>query len=629
MFRRQPKAVSTSLPCILALVGLIAGSGLSACLTNDRGVAHGKFRHITLLATNDIHGHVEAETIESGPEQGKLRGGLAYFGGIVKSIRAGLRTQHGINADVIVLDAGDQFQGTLLSNFSEGELVFDAMNSVGYDAAVPGNHDYDFGPKGWLDDRVTASTSQNPREVIELLVRRARFPLISANTYLKSSIQDYHHRPVNVESSYCKPSADDDAINFALAQVPAFLQPYVVKEVAGVRVALIGLDNPATPLTTTAGNVTDLCFRDPYETYRDIRKTLEGKADIFVLIIHDGNTSGEAGMTALVERISKIETPTGHALHAVIAGHTHQSNNVTVEAKEHKIPAIQSEHSANKFGRIDLVWNTETKTTDATQMRQFAALEMKHGDCDSRALRTGFCTIIDGQVAYENSTVVPDRDILRLTARAREALAPVARRVMGVAETKLKVDRISESPLANVLTDSFRAASNADVAFLNTGGIRTAIPAGTVTYEQLFEVLPFANHGLVIGPMKTSQLLGLLQRSIETCGSYGALMQSGLRVVFARDCQTGTRDPAARLLHVETVTGEVILDVASGRRTTDIRQFTVATLDFLASGGSGFDGFRGTPLLQDLGIIREVLADEFAIHPVRWTGELDGRWKQQ
>jgi 2',3'-cyclic-nucleotide 2'-phosphodiesterase (5'-nucleotidase family) len=210
--------------------------------------------------------------------------------------------------------------------------------------------------------------------------------------------------------------------------------------------------------------------------------------------------------------------------------------------------------------------------------------------------------------------------------KARRTIAPLAERRLGHADRELTVDRVKESPLADAITDAFREACDAEVAFVNTGGLRTAIPAGEVTYEHLFRVIPFNNHGVVIGPMSTDQLLALLQRSVETCGTYGSILQSGLKVSFRHQCDGKGVDKSAKLIHVETVAGEVLFDASRSFVPTN-RSLKVATLDFLAAGGSGYDGFKGVPLIKDLGIIREVLARRFERKPAHWTGAMDGRWQ--
>src|SRR5215471_997555 len=114
---------------VVAMMGYVAASAFSACTAQPS--------QITILATNDIHGGIEPNQLGDGSKEG----GLAAFSGTVRAIKAGLKRKFGDQAGVLVLDAGDQFQGTLISNHNEGRLVFQAMSQAGYDVAITGNHD--------------------------------------------------------------------------------------------------------------------------------------------------------------------------------------------------------------------------------------------------------------------------------------------------------------------------------------------------------------------------------------------------------------------------------------------------------------------------------------------------------
>jgi len=604
-------------------------------------------RLITLLSTNDIHGGVEPTR----GSDGVMAGGLAFFSGAVKAIKTGLHNKYGNQSGVLVVDGGDQFQGTLVSNYNEGQLVFQAMNEAGYDAAVPGNHDYDFGPTGWLDDKVVpGSGDQNPKGALERLVRIAKFPLISANTYLIDSLVNASGRVLEVSNSGCRPKAGQGAVDWKKARQPDFLKPYLLKEVGGVRVALIGLDNVGTPSTTTIENVTDLCFRDEKETYLEVVEELQGKADLFVLVLHNGNSINQFSASDLVRDIQASAGGSKPVLHAVIAGHTHFVNNTRIQ----NVPIVQSGSGGEMFGRVDLIWDAKAGRVKTDKTRTFAGVRMLPERC-TPAIQS-FCSSQgpsqdpsqDGDqgftpvqelnpsargVSYEGVPVVTDLKVLDLIREARKEVDVLAKRKIGHADGVIRRDRIAESPLSNAMTDAFRKVSGAEIATLNTGGLRDQIEAGDVTYEDLFKVLPFSNRGVIVAPMTRDQLIGLLEKSIRTCDAYGALMQSGLKVVFEKDCAKRNKngvDPEARLLHVESLSGEVIYDVTLLPDFTEnaTRVFEVATLDFLASGGSGYDGFKGIPIRKDLGIVREALTEGFLLEPARFSTQIDGRWKE-
>ena len=119
-----------SLRCATLLA--VCGSTLGFVLTTAAAAA----AEITLsiVGTNDLHGHLFTD------DQG--RGGLTVLGGYVDNLRA---TRAADGGAVLVLDAGDTFQGGSESNLSEGLMVVDAYNAIGYTALAVGNHDFDFG----------------------------------------------------------------------------------------------------------------------------------------------------------------------------------------------------------------------------------------------------------------------------------------------------------------------------------------------------------------------------------------------------------------------------------------------------------------------------------------------------
>ena len=603
----------------LAVMGCVAALAVSGCAA--------KPTQITILATNDIHGGIEPNVSKDGP----IEGGLAAFSGTVQAIKAGLKRKLGDQAGVLVVDAGDQFQGTLISNYNEGQLVLQAMSQVGYDVAITGNHDYDFGPLGWLDDEVTPTTvDKDPRGALKAALSYARFPLVSANTFMRSSLRDALGNQVKVDQQGCDPVAEagqpPPVIDWSQVTTLEFLKPYLIKEVGGVRVALIGIDNVFTPTTTTSANVSDLCFGREADAYLRVRAQLDGKADVFILLIHDGNADTQ-GLSTLVQALMSSSHPAhGAVVDAVVSGHTHYTYNLTVAG----VPVIQSGANGKAYGRIDLFYDPKLGGVDRSKTKSYAGVETFLTKCANEA--RDFCAVdpTSKAVMYEGALFQNDDAIVQLIAKERQQIAPLAGQVLGKATAEIAVDRIGESPLADTLTDLLRQISMADVALMNTGRIRSPLEPGDVTYEEFYRVIPFNNHGVVIGPMQASSLLKALARSAESCDDFGALMQSGLKVEIQKDCnppsgKVGT-DTNAKLMHVETLGGKVLLDAAAPPTAGDDPVLTVATLDFLAAGGSGYSMLKGVPQIKDLGIIREAMKDFLAKAPATFTPVIDGRW---
>ncbi len=590
---------------------------------------------ISILHTNDIHGNVEPTELKkppTDPDLYKSYGGMSFWAGVVKAIREGINNKYGQNAGVLLLDAGDQFQGRLISNYNEGQLVFSLLNKIGYDAITPGNHAYDLGPLGWLDDRVTPETpDQNRRGALIKLRAMSSFPFLSANTYFRDSLFDKHGRPVGWDDEI-----NEGQINWARARRPEFLQPYIIKNIADVRVAVIGMDHYRTSSQTTADNVEDLFFRNPVSSYLETRAFLQNKADIFILVFHGGNTIGENEASDLAQQILSVKKKSygisGPTLDVLIGAHTHFINHDFVK----NVPVLQSASNMRRYGRVDLVWDKTKKKLVLNKMRTFAGVPLLFDSCPkpvqylcSAEKKKSTSGRVSWILKYEGVKVNMIRNVYRLIAQAKRDVAPLARQKLGWSNGTIWRSRIKESPLSNALTDALREVADAEISMLNTGGLRDVIDKGVITYEDLFQVLPFSNHGMTITPLPVKKLFDILNRSIKSCGRYSVLMQSGLKVIFSQDCRNAQDgvDYNAKLQKVETVDGEILYDRKNNIEPPTGRVFKVATIDYLLSGGSGYTDFIGVPVVQDLGILREVLVEKFIEEPANFKEELDSRWR--
>ncbi len=570
---------------------------------------------LSILGTNDIHGSIAPKKMKSG----EPIGGMAFWAGAVRAVREGVSKRYGERGGVLVLDGGDQFQGSLLSNYSEGALMFSLMNDVGYDAIVPGNHDYDFGPEGWLIDQVIPGQSGDPRGVIKKLSNTAHFPMLSANTYKKSTLKAVDGKEAEVNSIGCE---SKDILDWTTAERPEFLQPYVIKTVAGLRVAIIGLDNPSTPSTTTPANVSDLCFRTAFDEYKRIRTELEGQADLYVAVIHDGDINQDKNLSSLLESITSWRED---GVDAVIGGHTHTVNRIEKKG----VYAIQSGSYGDAFGRIDLVIDSITKKVIKEKTRVAAGALLLSQSCDKKI--DSFCEEVpEEKITYECEGVSELPSAVEKINLAQAELTPLAGKILGTADAPITKNRDSESALMNFITDTYRKASGADIALVNTGGIRVNIEPGVFTYENLFQISPFNNRAVILAPMKVSTLVKIMDRSARACGKHGAVLGSGIRVVYRRgDCKDAVDglDPTGGVVSIRLDDGTLIYDgTDTSNPIVNERDLRVATLDFLEAGGSGYIFFKEAPRAADIGIFREVLVDELSKNPGKISAKIDGRF---
>jgi len=197
---------------------------------------------ISIVGTNDLHGHVEA---------------LPVLGGYLRNLRAARARDGG---GVLLVDAGDMFQGTLESNLGEGAGVVHAYNALGYDAAAIGNHEFDFGPVG--EAATPRAPGDDPRGALKQRAAEARFPLLAANLL--------------------------DGATGEVVRWPN-VRPWTVVEAAGVRVGIVGVTTMSTPRTTQAANFEGLRLAPLVPAITDAARAAQAAgAAVVVVTAHAG-----------------------------------------------------------------------------------------------------------------------------------------------------------------------------------------------------------------------------------------------------------------------------------------------------------------------------------------------------
>lgn len=214
------------------------------------------------------------------------------------------------NPFTVTVSAGDNFNGSALSNSLYGEPVAIMLNNLGIVASAIGNHEYD-----WGTDKF--STWKNTMGA----------PFLAANIY-------------NTETN--KP------VDYAL--------PYIIKDIQGTKVAFIGLTTQETAYKTKPENVKGLEFKDPVVTAREYVKIVkEEGADIVILLTHIGTfqdtKTGVITFEEGTEKLASIKNVDG-----IITGHTHQS----VAGTFNNIPVVQGYYNGRSLGVLSFTVDTDT-----------------------------------------------------------------------------------------------------------------------------------------------------------------------------------------------------------------------------------------------------------------------------
>lgn len=544
-----------------AFVLLVVVSGCTTAAGPRTGPRPADTVTISVVGTADLHGAVMGTN---------TRGGLALFGGYVRNLRAARASDDGA---VLLVDAGDMFQGTLESNINEGAAVIAAYNALGYHAAAIGNHEFDFGPAG---ERVSpGSAADDPQGALKARAAEARFPLLAANVVDRSSGAPVSWRNV---------------------------APSTLLEIAGVRVGVVGVTTESTPGTTLAANLMGLAIAPLAQTIvREAERLRARGAAVVVVAAHAG---GRCREWRDPDDLSSCD-PDGEIFRAarslppglvdvIVGGHTH----VRVAHRVAGTTIIQAGVRGAAFVRADIL--VERRTRAVSSVRLFPPQEV----CRRVDRTTGTCGEAEGTDAvlvdavYEGRPVVPDDAVAA-------ALEPAIRRVEALKNTSLGVvvdeplprEPLAESALGNLLTEAVRmSVPGTDVVLLNGGGIRTPLPAGELTYGRLFEVFPFDNR-LVTLTMRGEQLRRIVAHNLQATNPGTEIIAlAGVRVGAA--CEGST-------LYVR-------LSRPSGAPITDAEQVRVTTVDFVASGGDGLLGPAGAlqPLHPDANspLLRDVVA---------------------
>ena len=490
---------------------------------------------ISIVTTNDLHGHVES---------------LPMLGGYLRQLRA-VREREG--GAVLLVDAGDMFQGTLESNLSEGAAVVAAYNALKYDAAAVGNHEFDFGPAG---PAAVASAADDARGALKARAAEAKFPILMANV---------------VEESTGAPPAWPN------------MPPSVVLDVMGVKVGVIGVTTENTAKTTIAANFVGLKVTPLKDAVAREAEALRGQgAEVIVALAHAGGTCRSfddpadlRSCTMSDELFALADTLPRGTIDVLVGGHT----NTGLAHLVNGIAVVEAFNYGKAFGRVDVTFDPKTrKLVSATPLPpKEMCLSNTQGKC--KATR------------YEGSDdpVKADPAIEAVLLPSRQATEKLEAEPLGVTvEQFLWRANVEESALGNFMTDQMRKARpDADVAISNGGALRADLPLGPMTYGHLYRAFPFDNT-FATGTMSAADLAQILAKNLTGPGPI--LTMSGLRA------QASCSGP----------TLEVTLTREDGSPIVGSTMLRVVTSDFLSTGGDGLLGVRDFVIEAEQ--IREAIA---------------------
>ncbi len=403
---------------------------------------------VSVLHTTDLHGHILPTTDYSGRPD---LGGLARC---ATQIRQWL----GENANAALIDIGDVYQGTEEGLSTHGLAMIRLLNALGYDGWVVGNHDFDWGMK-----------------VLQGAMQASVMPVLSANS--------------------------------RMAAGESRLQPYFVKEVAGFRLAFVGLTTPGLSSWLPPEDCSGFDVLDPIETLQRVMPEVTAQKPDAVIV------TGHMGLTRRDDFANRVGalTQAFPQLTACLGGHTHQNHPGEII---NNVLYTQADHFGIHAGKLDLVFDRNSRQL---VRREAVTVEMNH-------------------------TVMPDPLVLHLARPVLDDAAAVMAQAMGtLTEPFNDVGSFgAPSDLERLIASAMRAAlrlRGVEVDAVVHGLFEGATPwaAGPKTVADAWALLPYENNIVTLDLTRE----GLLAFVRDLAGPRDVRNAMGLRPVF---------DPASGLV---------------------------------------------------------------------------------
>ena len=470
--------------------------------------------------------------------------------------------------DVLLVDDGDAIQGEPIGTMTTGEAIIDIMNAVGYDVAIPGNHEFDYGVERFLE-----------------LAEKAEFPYISCNFNKEGEL---------------------------------VFKPWLIKEIGGRKIGFVGVTTPDTLRSSTPtyfmddnGNYIYGFFQDKTGEglYNAVQKAVDevraAGADYVIVMGHLGDEA-ECSPWMYSDVISHVS-----GIDVLLDGHSHDTEKVIMKDKDGK--DVLRAACGTKLAHIGVLLITRDGQIDSELYTWGASrsLPVLLG-IQNKAAEAVYSGAAELNEKLTEVVAVSDVDLVFYD--------PVAKTNDG---KSVRIIRNSETNLGDLCADAYRDQSGADIAFVNGGGIRVPIPKGDITLNDILKVHPFGN-SLTVIEVSGQQVLDALEWSVHAMpGEFGGFnhvsgMTYELDATIDSPCVV---DENGFFDHVDESMTRRVRNVKVGGEDLDpAKLYTLASVDYqLLNHGDGYTMYDGAPVLQkSVKLDNQVLIDYI-------TGTLGGR----
>lgn len=484
--------------------------------------------------------------------------GFGYAG--VTQIRDTLEAE---GYTTILVDNGDSIQGETIGTLTKGEDIIELMNGMRYDIAVPGNHEFDYGTERFLE-----------------LTEKAEFPYICCDFTYKDEL---------------------------------VFEPYIIKEVAGLKIGFVGVTTPSTITTSTPaffqnsdgeyiyGFMQDDTGEKLYGAVQSALDEVRSKgADLVYVLGHMGMYGG----TSYLNYADIIEHTSG--IDVFLDGHSHDTEQVVMKDRD---------------------GNDVVRSACGTKL---SCVGYSHISADGEVIETGIWSWTNDDApsdvfGYRNETSEAVDEANRKLAELTGEVVAHNNVDLTINDPEVKDDsgnpirmvRRAETNLGDFCTDVLRKSTGADIGLMVGGNIRTDLRRGDITYGDILKVLPFQN-GICVIEATGQQIMDALEWGARNVpGESGGFLQvSGLTYEIYAGVPSGcSADGNGMMTGIE---GErrvrnVMID---GVPIDPEKTYTIAGTDYtLIGNGDGYTAFDGAAVVvENAGLDSQVMIDYITDH---------------
>jgi len=451
--------------------------------------------------------------------------------------------------NVLLVDAGDAVQGTVIGSMSKGTEIIRMMNRAGYDLAAPGNHEFDFGFDAL-------------EECSELL------------------------------------SCDYICANFCTADGEPVFRPWKILEAGDLKIGFVAVVTPDTFTRSRIRNIVNEVGEPMYDFLADetgdrlcdaLQKNIDevraNGADYVILLAHLGTDTTAPTIYSSNAVVGKL---TG--LDMVIDSHTHKVYNTQIPDREGRmIPIAQAGEKLKAFGQLTIYRDGHLEETIVDLVPSVSGIPSEL----VRRKKT------DRYVDPEMKAFLDD-----ITA----TYEPVLARKIGNNPSDLIVwdgvrdyNRGEENGLCDLVADSQRVLTGAQAALIHAGSVRNNLNAGEITCKDILNTLPYYNE-IVKVSVSGQMILDALEFSVSFLPQRvgGFLQVSGISYSVNPDLGSSVqKDEKNQFVSVDG--DRRVHDVTIADKALDPKaEYTLATNMFLLTGGDGYTMFKEADILETM-----------------------------